>query len=284
MFAAQSPFSSQFSLDESESEQPLIEFDWDLDCQQQSFSNEDEFCLPGDIPQPESNTTWYTHSGGFEHSYFAQLFLDDQEEAIFPMDVATAQYCSASPSSSITSGQINILHQQQQVEAQSLTNQMSSLSTVLVSNKLSEKLNGSSSNFSISMNDSTLLPTTPTGMLSRLADIAYWLVVDGTTKLKRRPLQHEFLRRLLDNPEYHDLATYVDPQKGIFKLHKPNAVAHLWEYVKGRKSERRMTYDTFARGIRSGYPKEVMKAIPDQFTYGFGPQSGFGDLWRPCSQ
>ncbi|CAF1413270.1 unnamed protein product [Didymodactylos carnosus] len=134
------------------------------------------------------------------------------------------------------------------------------------------------------MDHSTLLPTTPTGMLSRLADIAYWLVVDGTTKLKRRPLLHEFLRLLLDNPEYHDLATYVDPQKGIFKLHKPNAVADLWQYVKGRSSERRMTYDTLSRGIRFYYRKEVMKASPGHFTFCFGPQSGFGKLWRACSQ
>ncbi|CAF1238618.1 unnamed protein product [Didymodactylos carnosus] len=134
------------------------------------------------------------------------------------------------------------------------------------------------------MDDTTLLPTTPTRMLSRLVDIADWLVVDGTTKRKRRPYLHEFLRRLLDNPKCHDLATYIDPQKGIFKLHKPDTVADLWKYIKGRNSKKRMTYGNFSRGIRYYYPKEVMNAIPGQFTYCFGPQSGFGKLWGPCSQ
>ncbi|CAF0981186.1 unnamed protein product [Didymodactylos carnosus] len=288
MFAAQSPFSSQFSLDESGSE--LFKFEWDFDCQQQEFSNEEPFCSCTDIFQPKSNTTWYTHSGYFEHPYFPQLFLDDQEEAIFPVDVttllqalATPQYCSASPSNGITSCQDNIVHQHQH-EAQNLTDQMCSLSAVEVSNKLSEKLNGSSSNFPTSMDDFTLLPTAPTRKSSRLDNTADWLVVDGTTKLKRRPLLHEFLRRLLDNPEYHDLATYVDPQQGIFRLHKPDEVADLWKSVKGRNSKKRMTVDNFSRGIRYYYRKEVMKASPGHFTFCFGPQSGFGKLWRPCSQ
>ncbi|CAF1336053.1 unnamed protein product [Didymodactylos carnosus] len=292
MFAAQSPISSQCSGDKFEPEKQswsVIDCDWRKSgCQQQPFSDEAKLYSRADILQTVNNTRGYTHSGYFQDRSISKLFLNDQEESIFRGDLitllrslATPQYCGVSPSNSFTSGQVNILHQQQQVEAQSLTNGMFPFPTVPVSNKLSEKLNGSSFNFSTSMDHSTLLPTTPPRMLSRVADIADWLVVDSTTKRERRPLLHEFLRRLLNNPEYHHLATYVVPKEGIFKLHKPDDVADLWQYIKGRKSKKRMTYDTFSRGIRYYYRKGVMKANPGQHTFRFGPQLRFSELWRP---
>ncbi|CAF4592028.1 unnamed protein product, partial [Didymodactylos carnosus] len=242
MLPAQSPFSSQCSRDEWESEQRS----WSV----------------------STDREW-------------RELLDDQGQSIYsggmtPLagSLSTPPYC-ASPSNSITSG-----HQQQQVEPQPC-----SLPPVPVSDRLPEELNGSSFDFPLSIDGSALLPRTPTTMLSPLPDIADWLVIDGTTKRKRRPYLHEFLRRLLDNPKYHNLATYINPQEGIFKLHKPDTVTDLWQYIKGRKSEKRMTYDNFARGIRYYYPKEVMMANSGQkFTFRFGPQSGFGELWKPRSQ
>jgi hypothetical protein len=63
-----------------------------------------------------------------------------------------------------------------------------------------------------------------------------WLVIDENGK-KRRPLLHEFLRQLVDNENYSDIAAYVDRRRGIFKIYKRDVAATLWKFVKGRNSD-----------------------------------------------
>lgn len=70
-------------------------------------------------------------------------------------------------------------------------------------------------------------------------DIRQFLVFDETTGRERRPLLHEFIRLILENDAYSDIAEYIDRKQGIFKLHKPRDVAELWKHVKGRNSDSR---------------------------------------------
>ena len=63
-----------------------------------------------------------------------------------------------------------------------------------------------------------------------------WLVMDNNNR-RRRPLLHEFLRQLLDNPNYSDIAEYVDKDKGIFKFYQRRTAAELWQSVKQRNSD-----------------------------------------------
>lgn len=53
---------------------------------------------------------------------------------------------------------------------------------------------------------------------------------------RRRMLLHEYLRRLLDNPNCSHIAQYVDKRRGIFKFFEKEQAAELWETVKGRNS------------------------------------------------
>jgi hypothetical protein len=68
-------------------------------------------------------------------------------------------------------------------------------------------------------------------------NIQKFLVFDPTTGRERRPLLHEFLRRILDIDEYSHIAEYTDRQQGIFKVHKRKALAELWRHIKGRNSD-----------------------------------------------
>ena len=63
-----------------------------------------------------------------------------------------------------------------------------------------------------------------------------WLIEDGTGK-KRRPLLHEFLRRLVENEDYSHIAAYVNRKQGIFKIFDRKTAAALWQTVKGRNSD-----------------------------------------------
>jgi hypothetical protein len=72
---------------------------------------------------------------------------------------------------------------------------------------------------------------------SALIDIKKFMVFDETTGRERRPLLHEFIRLILENDEYSNIAEYIDRKRGIFKLHRPKDVSELWKHVKGRNSD-----------------------------------------------
>ncbi|CAF4183208.1 unnamed protein product [Rotaria sp. Silwood2] len=64
-----------------------------------------------------------------------------------------------------------------------------------------------------------------------------WNVMDDGTGKLRKPYLYEFLRHLLDNPNYSYIASYVDRNKGTFKFYEKNTAAELWQRVKGRNSD-----------------------------------------------
>ncbi|CAF1658666.1 unnamed protein product, partial [Didymodactylos carnosus] len=68
---------------------------------------------------------------------------------------------------------------------------------------------------------------------------------------------------------------------GIFKFHLPSKVAKLWQHVKGRHGGHEMTYDKLARAIRFYYKLDIIRPTAGQFTFRFGPNSGFGTVWKP---
>ncbi|CAF1557134.1 unnamed protein product [Didymodactylos carnosus] len=185
------------------------------------------------------------------------------------------------PSTDIST--VTVPQQQQiQVVLQNLnsTYRTQSVPSTLFPNKfimLSEKFNGFAS-LPTSSNPSecpTSVRSSKTS--SQLSDIHEWLVVDKITKRERRPYLYEFIQRLLDNPSYYHLATYIDKSVGIFKFHQPNEVAKLWKYIKGRNSGNTMTYDKLARAIRYYYSQDIIKPSSGRFTFRFGANSGFSD-------
>ncbi|CAF3316030.1 unnamed protein product [Rotaria socialis] len=110
---------------------------------------------------------------------------------------------------------------------------------------------------------------------SNYGDVKKFLVYDVVTGRLRRPLLHEFIRLLVEHDEYSDVAEYLDRERGIFKLHKPDEVAELWKNVKGRNSDNNMTYDKLARALRYYYGNGIMHPSPGRFTFRFGSKSGF---------
>ncbi|CAF1665735.1 unnamed protein product [Rotaria magnacalcarata] len=85
---------------------------------------------------------------------------------------------------------------------------------------------------------------------------------------------------VLQYDEYSDVAEYLDRERGIFKLHKPDEVAELWKCVKGRNSDNNMTYDKLARALRYYYGNGIMHPSPGRFTFRFGSKSGFSTSRR----
>ncbi|CAF1229406.1 unnamed protein product [Adineta ricciae] len=108
-----------------------------------------------------------------------------------------------------------------------------------------------------------------------------FLVHDHTTGKDRRPYLYEFLRMLLENGEYSHIIQFIDRKQGVFKLLKPQDIAELWRYAKGRNSDNEMTYDKVARALRYYYSSEIMQPNPGRYTFKFGPKSGFGKSWWP---
>ncbi|CAF0864473.1 unnamed protein product [Didymodactylos carnosus] len=131
------------------------------------------------------------------------------------------------------------------------------------------------------------LPSEPPSLETTLAHaiepkkLAEWMVEDYVSHKRRRPYLQEFLRLLLDKPHYLDHASYININKGIFKLHKPQEIATLWQNVKGRYTVRNMTYDKMARALRLYYKSGIMTPVNGRYTFQFGPQSGFNTSWIP---
>lgn len=127
-----------------------------------------------------------------------------------------------------------------------------------------------------------------------LPDVNEWYVRDENGR-RRRPLLYEFLRQLLNDENYADIAGFVDKQRGIFKFYQREKAAQLWGFIKGRNGTSskflsiiicinisillEMNYDKFARGIRYYYSTEVIHPTPGRFTFRFGSPSGFGTTW-----
>ncbi|CAM4792273.1 unnamed protein product [Rotaria magnacalcarata] len=101
-----------------------------------------------------------------------------------------------------------------------------------------------------------------------------WLILDQNSGRLRRPLLHEFLRQLLDDENYSNVASYIDRKQGIFKFHQKKVAAQLWQLVKGRNSDSVMTYEKLARAIRYYYSGGVIRPTPGRFTFRFGSGSG----------
>lgn len=69
--------------------------------------------------------------------------------------------------------------------------------------------------------------------LQDLPNVNEWYVRDESGR-RRRPLLFEFLRQLLNDENYADIAGFVDKQRGIFKFHQREKAAQLWGIIKGR--------------------------------------------------
>ncbi|CAF0885262.1 unnamed protein product [Rotaria sordida] len=100
-----------------------------------------------------------------------------------------------------------------------------------------------------------------------------WLVEDLISKRQRSPRLFEFLILLLGKPQYICYASFIDKSKGIFHLHQPQKVAELWQAVKSRQSNQRMTYDKFARAIRWYYKSNIMQKTNTRYTFQFSART-----------
>jgi hypothetical protein len=96
-----------------------------------------------------------------------------------------------------------------------------------------------------------------------------WLVTDRISRRLRPPRLYEFLYLLLQKPSYASYASYKDKSQGIFQVHEPEKIAELWQQIKSRQSNQKMTYDNFARAIRWYYKKDIMKKTNARYTFQF---------------
>ncbi|CAF3352522.1 unnamed protein product [Rotaria sp. Silwood2] len=96
-----------------------------------------------------------------------------------------------------------------------------------------------------------------------------WLVMDKASKRQRPPRLYEYLLLLLENSHYTSYASYTNKSEGIFQIHEPEKVAELWQKVKSRQSNQKMTYDKFARAVRWYYQAGIMKKTNTRYTFQF---------------
>jgi len=96
-----------------------------------------------------------------------------------------------------------------------------------------------------------------------------WMIQDSSSSKIRPPKLYEFLRLLLDKPNYISYASWANKDEGLFTIHKPIQVALLWKKVKARKTSGLMDYDTFSRGIRYYYRSGTMIKTHTKHTYCF---------------
>lgn len=100
-----------------------------------------------------------------------------------------------------------------------------------------------------------------------------WMVQDSVTRRFRSPRLFEFLILLLRKPHYESYASFTDQLKGIFQIHRPDKVAELWQAVKSRQSNQKMTYDKFARAIRWYYKSNIMQKTNTRYTFQFSTKT-----------
>ncbi|CAF1326391.1 unnamed protein product [Rotaria magnacalcarata] len=100
-----------------------------------------------------------------------------------------------------------------------------------------------------------------------------WLVEDLASKRQRSPRLFEFLVLLLGKPQYKSYASFIDKAKGVFQIYQPEKVAELWQSVKSRQSNQRMTYDKFARAIRWYYKSNIMQKTNTRYTFQFSSKT-----------
>ena len=112
----------------------------------------------------------------------------------------------------------------------------------------------------------------PTFVTDIPTDMKEWQVTDSHTQRQRPPRLLEFLLLLLEKSHYQPYASYTNRAEGVFHIHEPEKVAHLWEQVKNRHSQQRMTYDKFARAIRWFYKNDTMKKTNTRYTFQFSPK------------
>ncbi|UJR32934.1 hypothetical protein I4U23_020395 [Adineta vaga] len=100
-----------------------------------------------------------------------------------------------------------------------------------------------------------------------------WLLPDVSSSRLRSPRLFEFLILLVTKPHYESYASFTDRHKGIFQIHQPEKVAELWQAVKSRQSNQKMTYDKFARAIRWYYKSNIMQKTNTRYTFQFSSET-----------
>jgi hypothetical protein len=121
----------------------------------------------------------------------------------------------------------------------------------------------------VSMPYRKLIDTAEHNNLEVTFDPNDWFVTHPATQKRRAPLLHEFLRLLLNNGRYKSYISWINTDKGVFKMHEPMKVANLWRLVKRRRSQKSVDYNTLARGIRSYYNNGLMLPTRTKYTFRF---------------
>lgn len=98
-------------------------------------------------------------------------------------------------------------------------------------------------------------------------DLTEWQIIDPRSGKNRRPRQNEFLELLLANTRYTSYICWVDKDQGLCRILLPNQVAALWGKVKRRQTNGKMTYQTFARGLRYHYTIGSMMKTKKKHTF-----------------
>lgn len=96
-----------------------------------------------------------------------------------------------------------------------------------------------------------------------------WNVIDQSNGKPRPPRQHEFLEILLNKPACESMIRWLDRDKGVFRIDQPEKVVLLWEKVKSRRSQKKMNYDLFARGLRHYYQSGILIKCNRKYTFRF---------------
>lgn len=92
----------------------------------------------------------------------------------------------------------------------------------------------------------------------------------------------EFFLELLNAPEHYSrLITWLEKDKGEFKIVDSEVVSIIWGLLKNKSG---MKYDHMSRSIRYYYGKEILDKVPEkQLVYRFGVNSNWLS-YQPKSQ
>ncbi|XP_064114463.1 ETS-related transcription factor Elf-3-like isoform X2 [Macrobrachium nipponense] len=105
--------------------------------------------------------------------------------------------------------------------------------------------------------------------------------IQSTTRSRDRgPKSWEFLVRLLkDSSSNPALVCWEDKERFTFRIKQPRIVAQMW----GRRVNKQITYENFARSLRYHYGKGGLEDVREQkLVYGLG-ERGIAFLKRLCS-